>query len=311
MILKPKISIIIPNYNNGNWIPSCIDSCLNQKGDFDLEIIIIDDNSTDNSWEILSNYQLKHPKQIKVFKNPSKGGNHARNYGFSQSSGDYIQWLDSDDQLLQNKIKNQLSYFSKDISVVYSDFKMDFYETNLLNKSINYTFKDSEDYLADLLNNKWNAIHSYLFKRDFVEKAIKINGWNPNTLVGQDREFVTKVAIIGGIFSYCKGVYVTYNRWNEQSVSHVSHINNIDNSTMMNHEFYTLIESQANIEKIRKEKYSKILNTELIRNLYYHPKLILPRTIKYKQVNWKDIDWKIRPLLTLLLIKKLILNKNK
>ena len=216
--------------------------------------------------------------------------------------------MDSDDQLLPQKFENQLNCFYKNdlIDVVYSDFRMDYYKNNLLNNSIDYNFNDSKDYLADLLTNKWNAIHSYLFKINFVEKAIKINGWNPNTLVGQDREFVTKLAILGGVFSYCKGVFAVYNRWSNQTASHVSHINNIELSSLLNQDFFALINSQHNIEK---SKYLKILNTELIRNLYYHPKLVLPRTIEYKMVNWKNIDWKIRPLVTFLYIKKGLLNK--
>ena len=101
---KTIVSIIIPNYNNVKWLGDCLESCLLQKGEFKLEIIVVDDQSTDESWGILQNYQSEYPLQVFIYKNPEKGGNQARQYGFSKSNGNYIQWLDSDDQLLEGKL---------------------------------------------------------------------------------------------------------------------------------------------------------------------------------------------------------------
>ena len=92
-------------------MPKVIESCLTQK--YLHEIIIVDDHSTDNSQEILTRLQKQNPEKTKIFKNPGKGGNNARNYGFSKSTGEYIQWLDADDFLLPGKFEHQIQAFEK------------------------------------------------------------------------------------------------------------------------------------------------------------------------------------------------------
>lgn len=103
-----EVSIIIPNYNNAKYLNDCINSAINQGFEFIKEIIVIDDHSTDNSLDILKSFKKKHPTYFFWYLNPKKGVQSARNIGFEKSSGKYIQWLDSDDILGKNKIKNQL-----------------------------------------------------------------------------------------------------------------------------------------------------------------------------------------------------------
>ena len=189
----PKISVIIPNYNCSQWLPKVIQSCLIQKHLH--EIIIVDDHSTDNSWKILSELQKQNPEKIKVFKNLEKGGNNARNFGFSKSSGDYIQWLDADDFLLEGKFENQIKTFEQnsDTDIVYSDWYMDFYEGKIdFLERKNYEYKKYDDFTFELLADNWSANNSYLFKREIVQKLHENNGWNPKTKVAQDREYVAK-----------------------------------------------------------------------------------------------------------------------
>ena len=92
----PKVSVIIPVYNTGRYLKRCLDSVCNQTLS-DIEIICINDYSTDNSLEILNKYSLKD-KRIKVidFKK-NKGASIARNSGIDEASGEYIGFVDSDD----------------------------------------------------------------------------------------------------------------------------------------------------------------------------------------------------------------------
>ena len=107
-----KFSIIIPVYNNEEWLTKCFDSILNQTFT-NYEVIIVDDMSTDNGMKIIKEYQKKF-KDCKVFKNKSKrlnGG--TRNVGIMEATGEYIMAIDCDDWLYNEyvleDINNQLN----------------------------------------------------------------------------------------------------------------------------------------------------------------------------------------------------------
>ena len=92
-----KVSIIVPIYNSEKHLRDCLDSLVNQSLK-DIEIIVVDDASTDKSFEIIMEYENKYPNMIKAFKNDqNKGQGASRNIGMSLSSGEYIGFLDSDD----------------------------------------------------------------------------------------------------------------------------------------------------------------------------------------------------------------------
>ncbi len=92
---SPVISIIVPSYNEEKNISRCLDSIL--RGTFtDFEIICVDDNSTDSTFEIIKDYYSKDSR-VRAFKNPEKGVSSARNFGIEKANGDYIGFVDSDD----------------------------------------------------------------------------------------------------------------------------------------------------------------------------------------------------------------------
>ena len=98
---EPKISIIIPVYNVEKYLRECLDSCINQTLE-DIEIICVDDYSTDNSYKILEEYQQKDSR-IKIFrqeKNNKQGA--ARNRGLEIATGEYVWFVDSDDYIDTN-----------------------------------------------------------------------------------------------------------------------------------------------------------------------------------------------------------------
>lgn len=91
------VSIIIPVYNSSKYLKQCIDSLLNQKYE-DIELICVDDGSTDDSLSILREYELKDSRvHILQKKNEGKGAAAARNLGLDHSNGEYVIFLDSDD----------------------------------------------------------------------------------------------------------------------------------------------------------------------------------------------------------------------
>lgn len=92
---SPIISIIVPSFNEEKNIARCLDSILDQTYK-NFEVICVDDNSTDSTFDIIKEYSLKD-NRIKPFKNPGKGVSSARNFGIENSSGEYLGFVDSDD----------------------------------------------------------------------------------------------------------------------------------------------------------------------------------------------------------------------
>jgi len=93
----PKVSVIIPVYNAEKYLHKCVDSVLNQTLD-DIEIILVDDGSTDNSPAICDDYERKY-NNIKVFHKENGGVSSARNVGLDNATGEYVGFVDSDDYI--------------------------------------------------------------------------------------------------------------------------------------------------------------------------------------------------------------------
>lgn len=125
MVNEKLISIIIPVYNVEQYLSDCLDSILNQTF-CDYEIICVDDESTDSSYEILQKYAMEN-SQIKVLRNAeNRGQSYTRNRAIKEAVGKYIMFVDSDDILKKNSlkmIKNLLEEYS-DINILYYDMEI-------------------------------------------------------------------------------------------------------------------------------------------------------------------------------------------
>ena len=113
-----KVSVIIPVHNSEKYLLECLNSVINQTYK-NLEIIVIDDKSTDNSVNIIKNIKDKRIKLIELSIN--SGAAIARNKGIEASTGDYICFLDSDDYWNKDKIEKQIE-FIKDKAFIYSEY---------------------------------------------------------------------------------------------------------------------------------------------------------------------------------------------
>ena len=110
-MLNSKISIVIPTYNRVDFLPKAIQSVLNQTYR-NWEMIIVDDGSTDNTEEIVKGYKESRIQYI-VHKY-NLGLSAARNTGIKKSRGEYIAFLDSDDEWFPEKISCQMNIFQKE-----------------------------------------------------------------------------------------------------------------------------------------------------------------------------------------------------
>ena len=98
-----KLSIIIPLYNNENTLGRCLESVLSQDID-DCEIIIVDDGSTDNSGLLADEWE-RNDKRISVIHKQNGGPSEAKNYGLDVVKGEYVTFVDSDDELAPDTLK--------------------------------------------------------------------------------------------------------------------------------------------------------------------------------------------------------------
>lgn len=206
------VSVIIPCYNAARWVAEAVDSCLAQTY-VPIEVIVVDDGSTDESVAILRRYG----ERIRLVTQANSGGNCARNRGFALSQGAYIQFLDADDYLLPEKIARQVRFLEETgADVVYGDWRYQFHEGNghSWHGDINISAEQA-DILASLLRGWWTANLSILFRRQTV---IDAGGWDESIKAGQDRDFFLSVAMTGDNIRYQPGCYSVYRRYGNVTV---------------------------------------------------------------------------------------------
>lgn len=106
-----KVSIIVPIYNSQKYLIKCIDSLINQTYT-DIEIILVNDGSTDGSGKICDEYALKD-KRVRVFHKNNSGPSSSRNFGVKNAKGEYVLFVDSDDWIMINTVEKTLSELIK------------------------------------------------------------------------------------------------------------------------------------------------------------------------------------------------------
>ena len=138
---NPLISVMMPTYNNAKYIKQAIESIYAQNYD-NIEIIVVDDGSTDNTKEIVQQY-----KGIKYFYIEHKGIPFARNLVLEKSKGEYIAILDSDDYWLPEKLNMQIQYFKDhpDCEIVFTKFKNIIDNEKIRNDRITINEKNREE----------------------------------------------------------------------------------------------------------------------------------------------------------------------
>ena len=113
-----KISVVIPMYNASQSIVKALESVKYQTYKCAYQILVVNDGSEDCSKEIVEKYILENPQMnITLINQPNGGVSKARNEGLKRATGDYIAFLDSDDEWLPEKIEKQISVFQHNISV--------------------------------------------------------------------------------------------------------------------------------------------------------------------------------------------------
>ena len=193
--MKEKVSIIVPIYNAGKYLKKCLDSIINQSYQ-DLEIILVDDGSTDNSGKICDDY-AKKDKRIKVVHQKNAGQSAARNQGLKEATGAYISFIDADDEIRPNFISKLLAPFEKndtDITVCgihYKRLKTHSAEDVYINPlRLRKKHESSEAYILYLLavDGRMYSSVNKLYKADIAKSLAFDRSLN----FAEDTQFVLK-----------------------------------------------------------------------------------------------------------------------
>ncbi len=290
--MNDSVSILIPNRNGEAYLNECIQSCFAQTLQGDLEVIVIDDHSTDGSMAILEGLKNRFGDRLKVAVNEGQGGNSARNQAFKLSTGSYVQWLDSDDTIAPGKLETQIECLkSTGADIVYSDWELAFFEGSERIRTELKQGSPKQDYLYELLIDNWQPCHSYLMTRGMVERLKEIGGWNERTKVSQDREYFTKAAILDAEFTYCEGNFASYRRYSSGTVSGITHKERLKLNLIIDK---GLLELMRSMELSNFRKYANVLRTNSLIASYYDMTNPLIDKFGPWNVRWFRIHWKMR-----------------
>lgn len=226
----PKVSIVVPIYNVEEYIEKCIKSLLNQTLQ-DIEIILVDDRSTDNSGNIAKKYADENPNKIKYYRKENGGLSDARNYGIPYATGEYIAFLDSDDYIDNTAYEEMYNKAIEENSdYVECDFIWEYPNKSKIDKQ-DYYFGKREMFI-NVRVVAWNK----LIKKEIItSNNIKF----PKGLRYEDVEFTYKLIPYLNRTSYIDKPFVHYVQ-RENSISNNQNQRNAEIFEVLNNvlEYY-------------------------------------------------------------------------
>lgn len=207
----PLISVIIPVYNYAGYVAAAITSVESQQGDFDLEIIAVDDGSTDASFAVMAGMAAKSGSRLTIIQKENAGLSAARNSGIALARGDFIQFLDADDALCADYLQQQMA-------VLLRHPEVDATVSGCICAS-----QDSrsswqlcrQHHALHLCANNIAPVHCFLFRKSLIKDV----GLFDETLTSlEDYDFWLRAAVAGKRFYSNPDASVVY-RQHESSMS--------------------------------------------------------------------------------------------
>lgn len=172
---KTRISVIIPVYNTEKYLEKCLNSVISQSLE-EIEIIVVNDCSSDNSLKIIKKYIQKDNRIILINKKENEGVSEARNSGIKIARGEYILCVDGDDWIEKDCLKELYEMAKKnEAEIVVSDFYLDYGNKNVVyqidQENRMQTFFKKEDAIKNIFSGKgFPSIWNKLVKREIYEK---------------------------------------------------------------------------------------------------------------------------------------------
>lgn len=190
MPISSKVSIIIPVYNGEPFLERCLNSISNQAYE-NIEIIIINDGSTDNTKTICECYLQKEPR-VRVIHKKNEGVSIARNVGLDSATGEYIYFVDADDYVLQNGIENLVNKAVENLAdLVVAEYYVASSITK--NKVSPLTLKDTNGFLCSILSGR---NHGALWNKLFSRKCFNEIRFPKNIYYMEDRVLISQILMV-------------------------------------------------------------------------------------------------------------------
>ncbi len=256
---RELVSVIIPVHNTEKYLKRCLESVLKQSYT-KLEIIIIDDGSTDNSFEILQNYSLID-RRIKLLKQKNQGQGKARNEALKNSTGEYIVFVDSDDRISEKmvlKLYEKIKKTNADFTCCRMAFEYDSGKIINYGKDFEYEILESciyED--ANLQKNIYSSPVNKIYKKEFLtENNLKF----PEVKKNEDGLFAKKISFFSNRVSFVNEVlYYAYSR-NDSTTRKFDKTNLNDMIQILKEEKKFLIDNES-LKKYEVDYKNAVLKT--------------------------------------------------
>lgn len=226
----PKVSVIVPIYNVEKYLEKCINSLLSQTLE-DIQIILVNDGSKDNSGNISKEYEKNNKDRVIYVEKENGGLSDARNYGLKYATGDFIAFLDSDDYIEKNAYEKMYNKaIEENADYVECDFIWEF--PNKIRMDKQYPYKNKKEMLSFVRVVAWNK----LIKRQLITDN---NLEFPKGLRYEDVEFTYKLIPFINKFAYVDKPFIHYVQ-REGSIANVQNERTAEIFTVLDNviEFY-------------------------------------------------------------------------
>ena len=226
----PKVSVIVPIYNVEKYLEKCINSLLSQTLE-DIQIILVNDGSKDNSGNIAKEYEKNNKDRVIYVEKENGGLSDTRNYGLKYATGDFIAFLDSDDYIEKNAYEEMYNKaIEENADYVECDFIWEF--PNKIRVDKQYPYKNKKEMLSFVRVVAWNK----LIKRQLITDN---NLEFPKGLRYEDVEFTYKLIPFINKFAYVDKPFIHYVQ-REGSIANVQNERTAEIFTVLDNviEFY-------------------------------------------------------------------------
>lgn len=283
-----KVSVIVPIYNTEKFLRKCIESIVNQTLE-EIEIILINDGSTDNSHIICEEYSRKYPEKIRYINNKNIGCSATRNLGISLAKGEYITFVDSDDYIEREMYKEMYEKVkAEEAEIIISGVKYIKIPEKIERIVTPQIFsKNISEYLKE--RNKTAFCWNKLFKRSLIlQKNIKFPENTHNT---EDLVFSFKAIVNSKKNCYLEKSYYNYIHHGSNSIFSLEKKLGVFISFEILYS-YLLEKNYIKNKKIMK-RYFENFNTYAIKGIFFsllNPKLVSEEEYKkYNQLFYEEL----------------------
>lgn len=284
----PKIGVIIPVYNVEKYLEQCIKSIINQNFE-DMEILLIDDGSTDSSGRICDEYKEKDSR-IKVIHKKNGGLSDARNAGIKEAIADYLLFLDSDDYWMDNSLNEINKCITDDTEVIFLSMAKFFDRSGTMERNFEYldknkiknkSKKEVFKYLSEINKFPASACTKLVSRKTIIDN----NLFFEKGLLSEDIDWSIRLLLCCKQFDVCNVDFYIYRKQQSESITSKVGLKNVE-------DLLYIIEKW--VRECRNEKVDSELSKYLLGVLAYEYIILMAHLYSINKVERKIVYKRIR-----------------